>query len=336
MRKLFIFLAFLLLILAIGTWFLSKEQSYEPFDAQFPDSKYSLATIEEEISLNESIQLSERPKSRARIVWTKGKGIQSEWSIVYLHSIQAGPAEAESFVSKLGDEFGMNVFFARIDGLELKNGQGLKDLTPKKIVDSVKEALAIGQTIGKKVMVIGSSTAAVPAVYIASQSASAVDALVLYAPVLETNEFFDKSLLESVMLQPSQWFSSENNKSIDIPKAAESYSSKSIPIDAVKAYTHLMNETMTDANFSDIKQPYFISYYFKDEQNMDEQISIEAIDRLDSLSQTSTRLKRIIELEKVKSHILIDRNWTDKWQKVYLETKFYIEEVLKVKPKTVL
>lgn len=303
MRKVLVFLALFLFLLAVAAWFISRKPSYEPFDATL-----------EQISLQSTL-------GDSRIIWADAKGKQSEWSIVYLPGLAPHSDDSDPILTKLVAQFGMNVFEAPLISKEIDEKKTEEEITPKVIIDRAKEAISVGQTIGKKVILICNSVSSASCIYLAGRNQNAVDALILYAPVLETNTFYNEDLFSPWSNLKSKIFSSGQRE-------------RSIHREEIQAYTYLIQETLNDENYGLISQPYFLSYYFKDEKSRDKNISIESIHRLDSLSQTNSRMKRTIVLDRMGKGSK-DKYYGD-WQKVYLETRYYIEEVLKVKPKTVL
>jgi len=280
---------------------MSRGLSYEPFDAELVESVASAELLKD---------------NKSRITWSNSDGAQSEWSIVYLPGLAPEPEKADPILSRLADKFSINYFEAPLYSSTV-NADNLSDeISPKAIVDRGKEVISIGQAIGKKLILICNSVSAAPCIYLAGQNKESVDALILYAPVMETNSFFNEDLLNRWSNLRSAFSSTAKGRNIHREE--------------IQAYTYLIRETMTDENLKLIDQPYFILYYFKDDKNKDNNVSLEAINRLDSLSHPDSRKKRTIILDRLGKGSL--NKYYGDWQKVYLETEYYLEEVLKIKP----
>lgn len=97
------------------------------------------------------------PGAEKRIVWARGKGVQTDLAIVYLHGFSATSQEIRPVPDAVARGLGANIFFTRLAGHGLP-GDRLSGPTVQDWMDDVAEALAIGQRIGRKVVVIGTST----------------------------------------------------------------------------------------------------------------------------------------------------------------------------------
>jgi len=106
-------------------------------------------------------------------------------AVVYLHGFSADRHEIEPLVSDLAGALGANAFFARLTGHAV-GGTALAEATEEDWLADAAEAVAIGGTIGERVVLVGTSTGATLALWAAARAEAAdrVAALVLISPNL--------------------------------------------------------------------------------------------------------------------------------------------------------
>ena len=101
-------------------------------------------------------------------------------------------------------------------------------------------------------------------------------------------------------------------------------------------FKHLLQETMTPENLKKIKTPFMAAYYFKDEENHDKIISIDAIKEFRNVSTTSEKNKRLVALANVNTHVIPSSLYSKDMDSVLNETFNFAEEVLGLKNKLML
>ena len=91
-----------------------------------------------------------------RIRW-QAPGERTEYAIVYLHGFSATRRELTPTMEIVADAIGANLFETRLAGHGRASG-ALVDVRAESWLDDGAEALAIGQRLGDKVIVVGTST----------------------------------------------------------------------------------------------------------------------------------------------------------------------------------
>ena len=121
------------------------------------------------------------PDTEKRIRWQR-QGEKTECSLVYLHGFSATRQEIAPTLEHVADSLNANLFETRLSG----HGRSADPLTNVRAEDwlvDASEALAIGAQIGRKVVLVGTSTGATLAMSMTDHpSMSAVSALVLISP----------------------------------------------------------------------------------------------------------------------------------------------------------
>ena len=92
-----------------------------------------------------------------RIFWFSSSGEKTKVAIVYIHGYSASPQEVRPVPEKVAKKLQANLHFSRLTG----HGCDSKEMSKAQIQDwlnDAAEAIAIGHEIGKKTLVISTST----------------------------------------------------------------------------------------------------------------------------------------------------------------------------------
>lgn len=106
----------------------------------------------------------------------------TDLSVVYLHGFSATWRETHPLTANVGKALGANVFQTRLRG-HGRGGAAMATATREDWLDDAREALAIGRRLGERVVLIGCSTGAILAAWLAAgEQREALAALALVAP----------------------------------------------------------------------------------------------------------------------------------------------------------
>jgi len=123
------------------------------------------------------------PGAEKRILWAGPPGVRTDWAVVYLHGFSATSEEIRPVPDRVAAGLGANLHFTRFAG----HGLGPRRFAGPSVNDwmiDVAEALAIGRRIGRRVLVIATSTGGTLAAEAALQPdlAAGMDAIVFVSP----------------------------------------------------------------------------------------------------------------------------------------------------------
>ena len=122
------------------------------------------------------------PGAEKTIVWANPEHRQTELAIVYLHGFSATRQETAPLCDNLAKTLGANLFYTRLSGHGRSAG-AMADASAGDWLRDAEEALAIGQRLGRKMLVVGTSTGGTLAAWLAATQQSApVLAYVLISP----------------------------------------------------------------------------------------------------------------------------------------------------------
>jgi esterase/lipase len=121
---------------------------------------------------------------------------RTAFALVYLHGFSADRHEVEPLVSDLARDLGANAFFARLAG-HGQDGEALAEASVQAWMGDAAEALVIGERLGERVVLVGTSTGATLALWAAARPevADRIAALVLISPNLGLRDRSSRVLL---------------------------------------------------------------------------------------------------------------------------------------------
>ncbi|MEE9438413.1 MAG: alpha/beta fold hydrolase [Saprospiraceae bacterium] len=268
----------LLLVLIIG-FFLGPKPHFEHVDNHPSTQEFDIKTLNEFVSNRESKVEYLKPDNEARIVWADSIPAITEYSIVYLHGFTASQGEGHPIHLNLADSLHANLYLPRLPEHGVHYQNAMKDLTPQLLVNSAKEAIAIGKSIGKKVILMGCSTGGTLAIYLASGD-SDIEALVLLSPNIAL-----ASKSASLMTGPwgrfltYQLVGEYTKRNSESENPSTKYWTSLAHNNGLIALQSLIDQTMTDDVFNAIKTPVYCGYYYKNDEEHDHTVSVEAIMR---------------------------------------------------------
>ncbi|NBU26203.1 MAG: alpha/beta fold hydrolase [Gammaproteobacteria bacterium] len=124
------------------------------------------------------------PGAEKAIVWAHPDRRRTRLSVIYLHGYTATRQEVAPLCDQLAAALGANLYYTRLTG----HGRSPAALGAAEADDWLRdaaEALAIGQALGERVIVVGTSTGGTLALWLAQQPrASAIAAQLLISPNL--------------------------------------------------------------------------------------------------------------------------------------------------------
>ena len=169
--------------------------------------------------------------------------------------------EADPIHFEFAKRYGYNMYLPRLAGHGIDDIESFKDLKPNQLVESAKEALAIGQLIGEKVIVMSCSTGSTLSIYLAATQPENIESMIMYSPNIDLYDPKSQMLLGPWGLPLAKWMGGGDYRSFTLPKGGEQYWTTKYRIEGVLALRDLMNQTMTDENFGKVTQPFYLGYY---------------------------------------------------------------------------
>ena len=120
--------------------------------------------------------------TQKEIEWFNDERQKTAYSIVYIHGFSATRKEISPVPEALAKKLGANIFFTRLSG-HGRDGKAMLDGSIEAWLEDTKQAFEIGQQIGDKVIVMGTSTGATLTTWLCAQKfASDLHANIMVSP----------------------------------------------------------------------------------------------------------------------------------------------------------
>lgn len=273
-----------------------------------------------------------KPNNEARIVWVNDSNKQqTEYAIVYLHGFSASQEEGDPVHRNIAKQFGCNLYLSRLAEHGIDTAEQLMNLTADNYWESGKKALAIGKKLGKKVILMGTSTGGTQALQLAAAYPNDIAALILYSPNIAINDPNAWLLNNHWGLQIARLVKKGNY--LDPPDDRpiyRQYWNKPYRLEATVALEEMLETTMNKETFSKIKQPTLLLYYYKDEQHQDNVVKVSAMKEMFEQLSIDAALKRAIPLPNAGNHVIASPIKSGDVESVEKETRKFMKEILKM------
>ncbi len=292
-----------------------------------------LELLENEIRDEELKHHDLKPDNEARIIWFDNqKHHKTQNVLIYLHGFTASQGEGYPIHQEFAKRYGMNLYLSRLARHGL-NQNRLTELTSQKLLESATNAVKIGRKLGDNIFLMGTSTGASLALYLASVLPD-IKAVIAYSPLIRFyNPRIDWITRRSAGLLFNglqRWHNSFHIQSID--PYEKQYWYPAYDLQSLNALRSFIYKTMNDATYGRIKCPVFVGYYYKNKQLHDQRVSVPAILNMFNSVATPIEHKRKRNFPVAQSHVIACKYTSEAWKEVQDETFLFAEEILEFMP----
>lgn len=321
----------LVLIIAISVVFMLGPKPPEPSLNPTPTSvSIPIDSLDGWLAYQESGFKTLKPKNEARIEWYNDSVSVTEYAVVYLHGFTASGEEGNPVHRAFAKRYGCNMYLPRLYGHGLDTTEPLIDLTPENYLESAKEAIAVGKKIGNKVILMNCSTGGTLALYLAANDPE-IDALICYSPNIDIFDQTSQVLTKPWGVQLARMIMGSNYRQYEASEEFNRYWQTKYRLEGLVSVRSLIDHTMNEETFSKIKQPIFVGAYFKDSENQDNVVSVEAMRQMMPQLSTPENQKLMIEFP-VGAHVLTNPLRNPDVQPVEQATFQFAEEIIGLIP----
>src|SRR5579871_363417 len=281
---------------------------------------------------NNEAQHKLKPDNEARIIWANDSMKQkTDYAIVYLHGFTASQAEGDPIHKNIAKEFGCNIYLSRLAEHGIDTIDAMINLTADKYWESAKQALAIGKQLGKKVILMSTSTGGTNALQLAATYPDDIAALILLSPNIEINDANAWLLNNHWGLQiahlvlKSDFIDSKDDRPI-----YKQYWDWHYRAEAAVALQELLETTMTKETFEKVKQPVQLLYFYKDETHQDSVVKVSAMLKMYDELGTPDSLKRKQAMPNAGTHVIGSYIKSHDVESVQKEIEKFMSDVLHI------
>jgi len=292
-------------VLLTVAYLLGPAPSVPVYDNALPPVPADPAGLEQYVRARESLHRL-KPGNEARILWQDSLHRKTPYSIIYLHGFSASRREGEPVAPDFARRYGCNGYMSRLDGHGIDTSEPLLGMTAAGLWRDAKEALSIGQALGHKVIVMGTSTGGTLALKLAAEFPDQVYAVINLSPNIAINDPLAFLANNPWGLHMARWVKKGlyNHTSGEGDPEISRYWYTRYRLEAVAELENLLESTMTKNTFQKIRQPVLNLYYYKDETHQDPTVKVAAILDMEKELGTPAGRKAAVAIPGAGAHVL--------------------------------
>jgi pimeloyl-ACP methyl ester carboxylesterase len=272
--------------------------------------------------------------NEARVIWQNDSlKNQTDYAIVYLHGFSASQEEGEPVHRDIAKKFGCNLYLSRLADHGIDTTEVFLNFTVDKYWESAKDALAIGEALGKKVILMATSTGASLALQLAAMYPQRVHSLILMSPnisIFDPNAWLLNNhwgLLIARLVLGSKYVDAEDQRPI-----YRNYWYYHYRIEGAVQLQEYLETAMTKKTFEKVHQPTLMLYYYRDKVHQDSTVRVDAMLKMFNQLGTPPNLKRSLSMPKAGHHVIGSFIKSNDIEGVEIEVEKFMVEVLQIAP----
>jgi len=300
--KFFKWLGIIALVLII-LYFLGPKPDTPKYVKQLPVVPAEPALLEKYIRDGEALHKL-KPDNEARIIWQNDSLRQkTKYAVIYLHGFSASQEEGDPVHTLFAKQFACNLYLARLADHGVDTTDAMAGLTADKLWNSAMEAYAIGRQLGKKVILLATSSGATLALKLAAEFPE-IAGLILLSPNIAINDPLAWIANNHWGLQIARLVKGKYNTTGDTTDLEKKYWYNKYRMESVTELQELLETTMKASLFEKIKQPVLMLYYYKDDEHQDKTVKVSAMKRMFRQLGTPDSLKREVAVPNAEDHVI--------------------------------
>ena len=297
MKKTILIISFFILIFLAGP----KIQKPVIFK-DLPKIELNVNEVKSWVNYNESKFNNIKKGNESRIIFYDSIPKKTKLSIVYLHGFSGSSQDGSPVHTNIAKKLNANIYLPRLFAHGLNSKEPLIEYTGEKYLDSAREALALGKIIGEKVILMCTSTGCTAALTLAANHPE-VAALVMYAPNIRITHPLDfVATLPWGLYIVRLVERGKYHYITDTWKDKEKFWTTKYRLEAPVEMQMLLETAMNENIFRKVKVPTFSGFYYKNEIEQDNVVSVEAMRSMFKQLGTEDSLKLEIAFEDGGGH----------------------------------
>jgi len=245
-----------------------------------------------------------KPGNEAEIIWADSTHQQTEYAVVYLHGFSASKIEGNPVYLNLAKKLKANLYLARLADHGIDTIAPMQYFTADRLWETSKQAYAIGKKLGKKVILVGTSTGGTVALKLAA-TYTQINSLILLSPNVAINDKNAWMLNDPWGLQIARKVLGSDERTVDGRTLEyKKYWYTNYRIESLVELQEFVETTMTKSVFERVKQPVLMLYYYKNETEQDPVVRVDAMLKMFDELGTPIELKKKIAIPNAGNHVL--------------------------------
>jgi len=320
-------------LLTIG-YLAGPRVAYDPVTiSQETTEVVNIAGLDSVIASEESRVDGLKDRNASVIVWANDTLKQrTPYVLLYLHGFSASYMEGDPIHAAFAKRYGMNMYVPRLEGHGLKSRESFKELTPDAYVDSAVKAYGIARQLGDKVIIMSCSTGSTLDIILTANGFPVYGHIMLSPNI----DLFDKK--SEMLLLPwgkaiAEQVLGGKYKINHYTEEARKYWNPEYHYHGIFVVKWLLKNYMTDENFANVKEPLYVGYYYKNEKEQDDVVSVEKMKYFLQKSGTVASAKREEVFPDAATHMIGSSLFCKSIPEIQRSVNQFAEEVLLLEPK---
>lgn len=263
-------------------------------DNNLPSINVRLDQLDNFINEREQ-KLPVKPGNESKIIWENDSvKSETEYALLYLHGFSASGYEGYPTHINVARHFHANAYIPRLFSHGLDVSEPLLDMTPDRLYESAKEALQLARLLGRKVIIMSTSTGGTLALKLAAEFPDQITCLLLLSPNIRINNPSAFLLSGPWGLQIARAFFGDKYRYLndDLKNEECRYWNCFYRLEATVYLQQLIDATMNKKLFNRVTTPVFLAYYYQDEDHQDGTVRVDAMLKMYDQLGTPQTLKQ--------------------------------------------
>jgi pimeloyl-ACP methyl ester carboxylesterase len=317
-------------ILLAGIYFLGPAPETPQYNIMWPQVPSEPDVLEAYVRQQES-KHSLKKDNEARIIWADSTRKKTPYAIVYLHGFSASQKEGDPVHLRLAEAFGFNLYLSRLSDHGVDTTEALQLFTADRAWNSAKEALAIGTTLGEKVILVSTSTGGTLALKLAAEYPQKIHALINLSPNIAINNPAAFILNDPWGLYIARMVMGGKYRETEASEEKSEYWNEKYRLESIVQLQELVESSMTEETFQKITQPSLTLYYYKSETEQDPEVKVSAMLEMHRQLQTPDSLKIEKAMPGAGAHVIGGALVSKDVESVYYEMQKFMTDKLHLK-----
>jgi len=329
--KLILKILAVIICLLVLSYLLGPRVKFEKVDPSPISLSQELTDIESYVNAKEAKISNIKPDNQSQFIWIDSLN-KTEYVMIYLHGFSASHGECQPILSNLAERYNCNIYLPRLFKHGLDEVDAFVELTPKELLDSAKEAIAVAKKIGRKLIVVSTSTGCTLGSYLSAYDKDIV-AHIMTSPNFDLHDQNSQLLLKPWGKQIFRQMIGGDYRQWDATEDINKYWTTKNRIEGHIALRSLLNQTMTKEVFSKIDIPVYVGYYYKNENEKDNIISVDAIHAFEKTIATAKDKTKFVPFSTARGHVISSMYMNQNWEEVQNSIFEFCENTLGLKVK---
>lgn len=290
----------------------------------------SIDDIEDYIRKRDAKVSDLKPGNEGKLVWYDSTHLKTEYVVLYLHGFSASGEEGSEIHEAYAKAIGANLYIPRLEDNGRKSIDTYKNLTPKIMIESAKEAIAVSKLLGDKIILVSCSTGGTYGAYLGGYDPAIVGQVMLSPNIdlYDTNSNLIVKPWGRELLNIIQ--GGEYNEITHYTEEQKKYWNSIYHNEGIVALKSLIHETMTEENFQKIKHPVLVMVYYKNQEEQDKVVSVERMRDFYNQISTDSDKKKFIECPICQNHVIGNKTFNTNTDFVLKEVLNFSKEILNI------